>query len=131
MKEMVYGNTFLASSIDLHRGSHLGYEYSIKNLGPYPTAYVSITKGKASFNIVDSAIDCHGGCTYNNLEYLWESKEAMRVIGWDYGHVGDFVGLLSSLPLTAKKWTTEEIDEECKRVISSLYALDNWKSLYM
>lgn len=52
---------------------------------------------------------------------LDESVKDVSFIGWDYGHISDYVGDIDfSYKNTLKKWTTSEIVDECMNVIDKM-----------
>lgn len=142
MKKMIYQKD---RKIELlHNDIYKGYHYYILNLGTHPTAYVELPKesklfGKGYNDIYDSGIDIevHGGLTYSSSELRTGVRTHMTdswFIGWDYAHAGDYMGYfdefeelgiftINSLSDT-KKWTTEEIIEECKTAIDQLVSID-------
>lgn len=86
--------------------------HTFKSLGTHPVAYVQIP----SKPIDTREISCHGGVTYSEGDLNIDGFEVKGFwIGWDYAHWGDCFGCLRG-----KKWTTEEIVEECKNVIDQL-----------
>lgn len=99
------------------------YHYYILNLGTHPTAYVEIPEGhklygKDYFDIEN--IDVHGGLTYSRKQLMCiESKNWF--IGWDYAHWDDYMTGLNE----GKKWTTEEIIEDCKSVINQIINMED------
>ena len=67
----------------------------------------------------------HGGLTFgceNAIPPLLEGIASKgNYLGWDYGHIGDWLGHYnpdSFMP--GKKWTTEEILEQVKNTIEEL-----------
>lgn len=46
-------------------------------------------------------------------------------IGWDYGHIGDYMEHRGKIVNEGKKWTTDEIIEEIKRAIEWLNEKEN------
>ena len=54
-------------------------------------------------------------------------------IGWDYAHCGDYCGYEEYMPESiityGKKWTTEEIIEECKNAIDQIIDFESKKIL--
>lgn len=64
--------------------------------------------------------------TYSE-EYLNTVDKKGWFIGWDYAHHCDFAGYELALPTSlsshGKKWTTQEIVNECKEVIDQLVEL--------
>ena len=131
-KEMVYETDFCVKL--LYRGCYKGYDYFVYNLGLHPTAYIGVDKssklyGKDWEDLWE--LNVHGGVTYsrpylNGYELLYDKPTWF--IGWDYGHAFDYSGLYienhSSINEGCKKWTTEEIIEECKRVIDDIVKIE-------
>lgn len=126
-REMRYSNE---SKVQLlYNDIYKGFHYYILNLGTHPTAYVEIHKEHVLYSmsyidIEDSEyyIDVHGGLTYSSDSLrIGEdtSLENSWFIGWDYAHVGDYLGY-DFAKSTDKKWTTFEIIEECKKVIEQI-----------
>ena len=81
----------------------------------------------------DIPLDCHGGLTFMKTFTGKETKEENwwgftkgTWIGWDYGHVGDFIDYGFTFSKghtfidTEKKWEYEEVEEEVKEVIKQL-----------
>lgn len=133
MKEMIY--TEQDKKEILHSGTYEGYNFYIVSYGIHPCAYIEIPKNHRWFgrsyndeDIYDN-IDCHYGLTYSdNLHHVLGEEEANGrwFIGWDYGHSGDYAGYSTRLgfPDDGKKWTTKEIFEEVKAVITQIKLLD-------
>lgn len=116
----LYGDERKIVLIDKYRG----LTYYIVTLGPYPCAYVNVkdTIFDGKF-YSDIPIECHGGLTYSE-NYLQEIEDKGWFIGWDYAHWGDYTAYSKAFNLTrTKKWTIEEIKEECKNVIDQLIKL--------
>ena len=117
----------------LHKGEYKGYNFYILNLGTHPTAYIEIPKehklyGKDYNEIYEMGydIDVHGGLTYSDDELMCVKSENW-FIGWDYAHCDDYAGYYEedflrhlSEMRKLKKWTTEEIIEECKSAINQI-----------
>lgn len=110
----------------LHKGNYKGYNYYILNLGTHPTAYIEIPKGHKLYqkDYDDIYINVHGGLTYSD-DILMGKKSENWFIGWDYAHYKDYAGFYEDLPnfvknYNLKKWTTEEIIEECKNGIEQI-----------
>lgn len=62
-------------------------------------------------------IAAHGGLTFSGIPKFagdgwW--------IGWDYAHYDDYTGYDGLFSVDGKKWTTEEIVDECVNVIGQL-----------
>lgn len=117
----------------LHKGEYKGYNYYILNLGTHPTAYIEIPKehklyGKHYDDIYEMGYDInvHGGLTYSDSKLMCV-KSKNWFIGWDYAHAYDYCGyyeLGDFLNEKTKKWTTEEIIEECKSAINQIIEIE-------
>ena len=121
----------------LHIWEYKGYRYFVLNLGTHPTAYIEIPEGHKLFGknyneIYDMGydIDVHGGLTYSD-DNLMCVKSKSWFIGWDYAHCDDYTGYYEedflkhlSEMRKLKKWTTEEIIEECKRAIEQIKEIE-------
>lgn len=110
-----------------------GYEYLVVSYGTHPCAYVTLPEDHPLNKVADCDdvdVNCHGGCTYLDWGLGDLISREHKVLGWDYLHWGDFSANVypSSLPL--KKWTTEEIVEECEHVIEQLYILEHPELIY-
>lgn len=113
-KEMEY-QMRLPTFEKLAEGKVGDYKWLVLSLGSHPCGYVAVPKdhpfyGKEYCDIEDK-IEVHGGLTFSgklkDLEDLW--------FGWDYAHYGDFTW---PFVMTGdKKWTTQEIVDECLRAI--------------
>ena len=127
MNEMVYSVKRLVAPKMIADGEYSGFHYYVLNLGTHPCAYVDVTdtdlNGK-NYNDID--IDCHGGLTYSEKYLLTVDKKGW-FIGWDYAHYCDFAGYELNLPehmrCNGKKWTTQEIVDECKTVIDQIVSM--------
>ena len=112
--------------------SNYKYEIIIMSLGTHPTAYIGVDREHPLFGIYydnienfGDSIDStpHGGFTYSgdtiNADFVTTNSEWF--IGWDYAHYGDHtghkVGLAAS---TGRRWTTEQIFEECLMVVDMI-----------
>ena len=133
MKEMIYKAEQQKPEI-LHRGVHEGYEFLIVSYGTHPCAYVNLTNTPCAgmnYEELERVIDCHGGLTYSgSLERVLggTTKECCYrwFIGWDYAHMGDYLGfnaLFGDNGDDDKHWTTEEIYEDVVSVIAQLKEL--------
>lgn len=103
--------------IVVKKGNLQNYNYFIceNPFNGVPLAYIELTNKhklyKKSPEDIDKYITCHGGITYTGKRSF-----AKYCIGWDYGHLGDFMPFLTF----GQKWTVEEIEAECKDVIYQL-----------
>ena len=111
--------------IKLADGKINGYRCIVLNLGSHPVAYIGVTKDSLLYNVeYDDLgfIDVHGGLTYSEegdgkylpKDYYW--------FGWDYAHAGDYFN--NNFYKGDKRWTTEEIIEECWHVSYAFEMLD-------
>ena len=114
----------------LCKGKYKNYNYYVLNLGTHPTAYIEIPKENKLYRKsydeiykIGCDIDVHGGLTYSDNELMGVKSENW-FIGWDYAHCGDYCGyeeyMSESIRTYGKKWTTEEIIEECKNAIDQI-----------
>lgn len=126
MKQMIYQADRKCEV--LHSGEYKGYKFAILSLGTHPTAYVENKNGYSSYDQANEKTDyCpHGGFTYIGNAY-WDDYDNVEYLGWDYAHYNDFIGyamvykmVLPELCSNGKKWTTEEIFEDMKNVITIL-----------
>ena len=108
----------------LYKDTYRGYNYFIINYGTHPCAYVEIPKNhsyfKKSYMDIED-IEVHGGLTFSSDKLLLLDNSWF--IGWDYAHYGDYVGFspdIFGINDEEKKWTTEEIIDECISVINQL-----------
>ena len=134
---MVYQNKWLTldEAVILEKDSYKSYEYFVVGYGVHPCAYIALREGQPFYNATDYGdvnINCHGGCTFVEWGYKNLFNKAYKVIGWDYGHFDDFSGLYENVKTLRdnKKWTTEEMVQECKDVIEQLYFLEHPELIY-
>ena len=138
MKKMVYQKDRKTEL--LYSGTYKGYDFYIMNLGTHPTAYVNVCNNKLlngkNWDKLD--IDVHGGLTYSaDHLYINAIKEVKGwFIGWDYAHYNDYAGYEMDMPenlrSNGKKWTTEEIYEDVKKVIEQCINYkenDEWEDI--
>lgn len=127
MKEMIYQEN--RKQEILYVGEYKGYKYLILSMGIHPTAYVEIPEGHKlnGVNYDDIDIDVHGGLTYGHNGLLGIESNCYY-IGWDYAHYGDYSGcdmlFPKDLKSNDKKWTTEEIKNDCESVIRQIVDMD-------
>lgn len=122
-KEMVYSPDRIQPE-RIADGEYKGFKYYVLSLGTHPCAYVDVTETKLNGCHYDNIeIDCHGGLTYSNSGLATVEKEGW-FIGWDYAHYADYAGYEAKFPYelrsNGKKWTTEEMVNECKVVIDQI-----------
>ena len=137
IKEMEYGKDRRIEL--LFNDKYKNYNYYVLNLGTHPTAYIEIPKedklyGKGYDEIyyMGCDIDVHGGLTYSDNELMGISSDNW-FIGWDYAHCNDYCGYEEDMPESirtyGKKWTTEEIIEECKNAIDQIIDFESKETL--
>lgn len=137
MQEMVYQDKWLTldQTIVLAEGYYKGYEYFVVSYGVHPCAYIALREGQPFYKAglcEDVDVNCHGGCSFVEWGYKNLFDSNYKVIGWDYGHYDDFSGLYSNSVLNrlTKKWTTQEMIQECEHVIDQLYFLEHPELIY-
>lgn len=127
MKEMIYQATRLKPPQQIAKGNYKGFDYYVLSLGTHPCAYVDVTDTKLEhIHYSDIDIECHGGLTYSR-EYLDTVDKKGWFIGWDYAHYCDFAGYELTMPTSlstgGKRWSTQEIVNECEGVIDQFVGL--------
>lgn len=132
-KEMIYQKDRKVEV--LYKATYKGYTFYVLSLGTHPTAYVKLPVGHPyyfkDYNDID--IDVHGGLTYSSDHLFIDVGVSIEgwFIGWDYAHWGDYIGyfiddeILSKDNDKQKKWTTDEIIQECLDVIEQLEKVRN------
>ena len=142
-REMVYSKIDTRCRTTLMKGRIGRYLFEIVNFcGNYPTAYIHLPKDYPIDNIIDHRYDddffmclydrislpVHQGLTWNSWS---ESKKHGVVLGWDYGHEGDWHGQHEEYYLRGimregesydlpKRWTVGEILGEIRIAVSYL-----------
>jgi hypothetical protein len=126
MREMIYQENRLNPPEQIAKGNYNGFDYYVLNLGTHPCAYVDVTdtnfNGKNYHNI---DVECHWGLTYSE-DFLMTVDKIGWFIGWDYAHCDDYSGYYTELDGSLyhlKRWTTQEIINECRKVIDQLVTL--------
>jgi len=109
-------------------GTSYGFDYYVVNHeGSHPCAYVVLPKGHV-FNGVpcdDIPVKCHGGLDYCAYELQGVNLEhGEYVIGWHYGHWGDYIAAYGA-SADRKMWTTAEILNEVTEVCRQLRELND------
>ena len=123
IKPVIYDKNRPGSAEQIAGGTYKNFDYYVLNLKTHPTAYIDVTDSPLNGCDEDIDISCHGGITWcdNFVKYI--NKKGW-FIGWDYAHFGDYIdcgdAALNNMFLNDKKWTTEEIVEECKNVINQI-----------
>lgn len=117
-KEMVYEYT--GKHEILFSGNYEGYNFYIISIGGnHPCAYVEI-KEHMDYHDLEDEIECHWGLTYSGSLNHILGNDNRWFIGWDYAHIGDYTYWSLFNDEDSKRWTTDEIYEEVKRVIKQL-----------
>lgn len=122
IKEMIY-EAYRKEADILYDGWYRDYRFLVVSYGTHPCGYVELKEGQKYYGCEvydDIDVDVHGGFTWaGKLSFIdgW-------FIGWDYAHYEDFCGYDDDRG-DSKKWTTQEIMDECKYVIDQLIELDN------
>ena len=145
LTEMRYSSTRTAGGV-LCKGRIGRYLFEVVDCyGNHPCAYVHLPKSypldsilepwwktpESDDEFVDSpalyegiSLPCHGGLTYSGMS---KSRRHGVVLGWDYGHLGDWSRHLDGVyaqPLGMeafpKKWTVAEILTEIQDAIQWL-----------
>lgn len=125
MKEMVYSENLINNELLYHEDFGDGTALAVvNNSGANPCAYIQFPGIDYIYDYDEVYINrdeddndtyVHGGFTFfgrlrsYGLDGLW--------LGWDYGHYGDYVRGSSINDKSSKKWTTQEIVEEARRVL--------------
>ena len=107
----------------LAEGKDGGYEWKALSLGTlavtYPSLKTILSMEKNYWDIEDT-IEVHGGLTFSGklpgLDGLW--------FGWDYMHAGDYTYMPIYVSITDKRWTTQEVVDECLRVIEQFRSFE-------
>ena len=109
-----------------------GFPFAIMNYGTHPCCYVGVPKGHTLYKRIYDEGDmpnCHGGVTYSERGLSRQGEVYIPfdywVLGWDYGHAGDYCSYYSEYDQTSflhdcKKWTTKEMLEDVETVILQL-----------
>jgi len=128
MKKMIYQKDRI---IDLlYQNNYLSLDYYIFNLGTHPTAYIKLNNEmNLSLENINN-LKVHGGITFTNSHLIGINSTCDDYfIGWDYAHLGDYQPLGFEIMLFKntdfenkkdRKYTTKEIDIECKYVIMQI-----------
>lgn len=122
MKEMIYSHE--RKTDILLEGTYKGYNFYIISYEVHPCAYIELPENHPYYDkdYDDMKILVHGGLTYKGNLPSIIGKSNRVFIGWDYAHVGDYLGFTALFHMSddEKKWTTKEIFEDVKWVINQL-----------
>lgn len=124
IKPMIYDKNRSEKVEQIAAGTYKNFDYYVLNLKTHPTAYVDVSDSPLNGVCYDDInIYCHGDLTYSEPILKTVDKKGW-FIGWDYAHYGDYMdygnATLNNMFPDKKKWTTEEIVEECKNVIDQI-----------
>ena len=123
IKPMIYNKNCPGSAEQIAGGTYKNFDYYVLNLKTHPTAYVDVTNSPLNGCDEDIDISCHGGITWCD-NFVKSIDKKGWFIGWDYAHYGDYMDYgyasVNNMFPNDKKWTTEEIVEECKNVIDQI-----------
>jgi len=127
LHEMEYRACVRPLYYPLARGWIDDYEFEVINYGSHPCAYVKVPKHHPfsfhEYSEIESEISVHGGLSYSGER----GEHNGWWFGWDYAHYEDYQAILL-IEMDGKKWTTQEIVDECLDVISQFKALANKKA---
>ena len=135
-KPMIYHSTRFPHPEVLCLDKYHNYDFLIVNMGTHPTAYVRIPKTHPFYQTFYDYINPEpvgfeaGPFTFSRnssefASYLDTPIPNGWYLGWDYAHIGDFIGGHSDrYPYSSgRKYTTENIIADCKYIIN--YLLEN------
>jgi hypothetical protein len=119
LAEMEYTSKRISPHKVLAKGTRKGMNYFVLSYGTHPCGYVEIKENSKFYkkDYLDDeleSITCHGGLTYSDFYNLEGANRYL--LGWDYAHYNDWTGFHSF----GRQWSTDEIIQECKRVIDQL-----------
>ena len=134
MKPMVYQHTRLHPYQVLYLGSYKKYVFFILNMGTHPTAYIRIPESHPFFQ--KHYIECNPSMdffTFSENSLAFNNQLDTPVpegwyLGFDHAHLGDWLGYWSdeeNIRQGHRKYTTEEMVEECKLTIVYLIGIKN------
>ncbi len=122
-KEMKYQRS-LPGREKLAEGSVGEYKWMVISFGTHPCGYVSVPRNHPFYDKdywdIDDRIKVHGGLTYSGK--MGESNDFW--FGWDYAHADDYTYLSTT---GDKRWTTQEIVDECLDVIQQFQSYEGEK----
>lgn len=115
-------------------GYHRNRRYYVISYGHHPCCYIEVLKRdrwyREDYMSEDIDITVHGGLSFSSSSVPSTTNNGW-FFGWDYAHYGDYTkGVeevesnystnLSYYSLKMKKWTTEELENECITTIDQL-----------
>lgn len=103
-------------------GKHNGFEYFILWYRNHPNAYIKIPKGHPFYekdhNEIDDKGYVHGCFTFSDKNLNKDhGLEDGWYLGWDYAHAGDYQAFSDGFIIPERRWSVQEIEDECKLVI--------------
>lgn len=123
---MIYQKVRLNSPEQIAKGNYNDFDYYVLSMGTHPCAYIDVTNTELDGKEYDEIdLNCHGGLTYSESGLATTSKTGW-FIGWDYAHCNDYSGYYTESDGSLyhlKRWTTQEIINECKEVIDQIVKL--------
>lgn len=110
----------------LAEGEYKNIKYVIISQGLFPMAYIENNFEFNTFTSAQEYASPHGSFTYLGKAY-WNDNDNSKYLSWDYAHCGDYSGIDLRYPeficANDKKYTTETIFEEVKKVIECLITI--------
>ena len=132
-KPMVYHRTHLSPCQVLCLNKYKKYDYFIVNMGTHPTAYVRIPKThqfyQKNYDYCNPPHGFSGGpFTFGDNASIFQNQLDTEIpngyyLGWDYAHLGDWLGHWSdedNIRMGHRKYTTSEIITDCQQIIEYL-----------
>lgn len=108
----------------LAEGKDGEYEWKVLSLGSHPCGYVSVPKNHPFYGMsyleIEDKIEVHGGLTFSGKLHGFDGFW----FGWDYAHAGDYTYMPIYVSITDKRWTTQEVVDECLRVIEQFRSFE-------
>lgn len=107
----------------------------MNNDGMFPCAYMDVSN--AAVDVRMQELPVHGGVTYRSdrLPSQYNIPDTGKWVGWDYSHLYDWNDIVTRaaelMPELAnkmpngKKWTTEEIYEECRKLADYIIKMES------
>ena len=112
------------------RGNYEGFEFFILWFMNHPNAYIKIPEGhklyEQPYDDIELSEEPHGFFTYSdyNLNKAY-GLESGWYLGWDYAHAGDYQKFKDGYIEEGFKYSVEEIERECKRIILAIKELED------
>ena len=110
---------------NISSGLYNGFEYFILWFAGHPNAYIKIPEHHPFFGKMYDEIDdggiVHYGFTFSgeNLSKKYGLEDGWY-LGWDYGHVSDYISCSYGIKYEGWRWTVEAITSECRTVIDKV-----------